>query len=112
MPVILKVLRKEYPTPTQLTRYKQEYQIARNLNLEGVIKAYCLESYQNTLIIIFEYFGRESLKILTGRRRFTVKDWLQIAIAIAEVLGKFIRLISFIKILIPAILFITLRLNN
>ena len=91
LPVILKVLRQEYPTPTQLTRYKQEYQIARNLNLEGVVKAYCLESYQNTLVIVFEDFGGESLKILTRKKSFSLKGWLQIAIAITEALDKIHR---------------------
>ena len=91
LPVILKVLRQEYPTPTQLTRYKQEYQIARNLNLEGVVKAYCLESYQNTLVIVFEDFGGESLKILAEKKSFSLKGWLQIAIAITEALGKIHR---------------------
>ena len=29
--VILKVLKQNYPTPTELTRYKQEYEITRSL---------------------------------------------------------------------------------
>ena len=29
--VILKVLKQDYPTPAELTRYKQEYEITRNL---------------------------------------------------------------------------------
>ena len=28
--VILKVLKEDYPTPQELTRYKQEYEITRN----------------------------------------------------------------------------------
>ncbi len=61
LPVILKVLKEDYPTPTKLTQYRQEYDITRNLNIEGVIKAYGLEKYQNTLVIILEDFGGESL---------------------------------------------------
>jgi serine/threonine protein kinase len=37
--VILKVLKEDYPTPQELTRYKQEYEITRNLNTDGVVKA-------------------------------------------------------------------------
>ncbi|HAJ63911.1 MAG TPA: hypothetical protein DCP31_35625, partial [Cyanobacteria bacterium UBA8543] len=55
--VILKFLREEYPTPEEIIRYKQEYKITHNLNLEGVVKAYSLEKYQNSLVIIFEDFG-------------------------------------------------------
>lgn len=40
--VILKVLKEDYPTPSELTRYKQEYEITRSLKIEGVIQAYDL----------------------------------------------------------------------
>ena len=88
LPVILKVLRQNYPTPTQLTRYKQEYQITHNLALEGVVKAYSLENYQNTLVIIFEDFGGESLRILLEQQQLTLKEFLQMALTITEALGK------------------------
>ncbi|MFM2379411.1 MAG: hypothetical protein RLZZ143_1989, partial [Cyanobacteriota bacterium] len=48
--VILKVLKSDYPTPAELIRYKQEYEITRSLNLPGVIKAYDLQKYQDTLV--------------------------------------------------------------
>src|SRR5689334_18940254 len=72
--VILKVLKEDYPTPQELTRYKQEYEITKNLNIEGVVKAYSLEPYQRTLVIILEDFGASSLKLLMngslGRQAF------------------------------------------
>ncbi len=88
LPVIFKVLRQDYPTSTQLTRYKQEYQITHDLKQRGVVKAYSLENHQNTLVIIFEDFGGESLRILTASKDFTLKEFLQIAIAISEALGN------------------------
>ncbi len=60
-PVILKLLKQDYPTPAQLVRYKQEYEITRSFNIQGVIKAYDLQEYQRTLVIILEDFGGESL---------------------------------------------------
>ena len=62
--VILKVLKQHYPTPSELTRYKQEYEITRNLDIDGVVKAYVLEPYQRTLVIILEDFGASSLRQL------------------------------------------------
>src|SRR4028119_575541 len=59
--VILKVLKQDYPTPAELTRYKQEYEITRSLNIEGVIKAYDLQDYQRSLVMLLEDFGGESL---------------------------------------------------
>ena len=41
--VILKVLKENYPTPAELTRYQQEYDIVCHLvDLKGVVKAYSL----------------------------------------------------------------------
>ena len=86
--VILKVLKEDYPTSAELTRYKQEYEIIRSLNLAGVIRAEALEKYQNTLILVLEDFGGESLQILIPNQRFTIKKVLSLAIKIAEVLGE------------------------
>ncbi|EDN66609.1 Serine/Threonine protein kinase and Signal Transduction Histidine Kinase (STHK) with GAF sensor [Beggiatoa sp. PS] len=68
--VILKVLKEDYPTPEELTRYHQEYEMTHDLDLAGVIKAYSIEKYQNTLVIILEDFGGESLKQLMADRPF------------------------------------------
>jgi serine/threonine protein kinase len=53
-PVILKVLKQDYPTPAELTRYKQEYEITRSFHLDSVIKAYDLQRYQNSLAMLLE----------------------------------------------------------
>jgi predicted ATPase/serine phosphatase RsbU (regulator of sigma subunit)/tRNA A-37 threonylcarbamoyl transferase component Bud32 len=85
--VILKLLKQDYPTPTELNRYKQEYAIARNLNLDGVVKAYSLEPYQRTLVIILEDFGASSLKQLIDGQPLALKEFLSIAIKTAETLS-------------------------
>jgi len=69
-PVILKLLKEDYPTPAELYRYQQEYEITRRLNIEGTIKAYELRKYQNTQLMLLEDFGGESLKIMLERRTF------------------------------------------
>jgi len=69
-PVILKMLKEDYPTPAELTRYRQEYEITHDLDLAGVINAYGIEKYQNTLVIILEDFGGESLKQLMANLQF------------------------------------------
>ena len=38
--MIVKLLKEDYPTPAELYRYQQEYEITRRLNLEETIKAY------------------------------------------------------------------------
>jgi predicted ATPase/signal transduction histidine kinase/tRNA A-37 threonylcarbamoyl transferase component Bud32 len=85
--VILKVLKEDYPTLEELRRYKQEYEITRNLDCNGVIKVYGLEPYQRSLVIILEDFGALSLKLLMQERSLSLTEFLRIAIAITESLG-------------------------
>ncbi|MEZ2248415.1 AAA family ATPase [Microcoleus sp.] len=92
-PVILKTLKQDYPTPAELTRYKQEYEIASNLNIEGVIKVYSLQAYQRMLVIVQEDFGGSSLKMLMNnpveaQNIASLRQFLHIAIKIAEILGN------------------------
>ncbi|MEG5000724.1 AAA family ATPase [Microcoleus sp. B4-D4] len=87
-PVILKLLKEDYPTPAELYRYQQEYEITRNLNLDETSKAYELRKHQNTQLILLEDFGGESLKIILKRRTFSVSEFLHIAIQTTKALGK------------------------
>jgi PAS domain S-box-containing protein len=92
IPVILKVLKQDYPTPVELTRYKQEYEITRSLNIDGVVKAYRQQDYQRTLVIILEDFGGESLKKLMNELEeefpMPLPKFLSLAIEITEILGR------------------------
>ncbi|MBD2199632.1 MULTISPECIES: AAA family ATPase [Calothrix] len=89
--VILKLLKEDYPTPAELYRYQQEYEITRSLNLEGIIKAYELRKYENTLLMLLEDFGGESLKILLPNISFSLPEFLNLAIQITDILGKIHR---------------------
>jgi len=88
LPVILKILKKEYPTPDEIRRYKQEYEIISHLNIDGVVRGYDLQKYENTPVIILEDFGGESLKKLMASRTFTLSETIQIAIKITSCLGQ------------------------
>ena len=87
-PVILKVLKQDYPTPSELTRYKQEYQITRSLKIAGAIATYDLLPYENTLAMVLEDFGGVSLDILLRSRKFTLSEFLYLAIEIADTLSR------------------------
>src|SRR6476469_1031214 len=91
--VILKVLKEDYPTPNKLTQYKQEYEITRNLNLDGVVKAFALLPYERTLVIILEDFGASSLQQLMNepvgvKHTPPLSEFLSIAIKKAQSLGN------------------------
>lgn len=86
--VILKVLKEDYPTASELTRYRQEYEITRSLELEGVIKVFGIESYQRTLAIILEDVEGQSLKACFQGNAIPLAEFLPLAISIVEVLGR------------------------
>ncbi|MGL4622421.1 MAG: AAA family ATPase [Chroococcidiopsis sp.] len=90
--VVAKVLKQDYPSAGELTRYRQEYEITRSLNIEGVIKAYSQQDYQRTLVILLEDFGGESLKRLQQQRAdfypMSLANFFSLAIAITDILGR------------------------
>ncbi|MUL38823.1 PAS domain S-box protein [Gloeocapsopsis dulcis] len=90
--VIAKVLKQDYPSPQELTRYRQEYEITRFLNIEGVVKAYSQQDYQRTLVLLLEDFGGESLECWMRQQLdfcpVPLSVFLNMAIAITDTLGK------------------------
>ncbi|NER96026.1 MAG: serine/threonine protein kinase, partial [Symploca sp. SIO1B1] len=86
--VILKILKQNYPSPQELTRYKQEYELTRYLQSDGVVETYDLIPYQRTLVIVLEDFGGQSLHNLTHGKALAIAEFLPIAIKITKVLGE------------------------
>ncbi|MEH2147934.1 MAG: AAA family ATPase [Nostoc sp.] len=91
--IIVKMLKLDYPSSQELTRYRQEYKITRFLNLEGVVKAYSQQDYQRTLVILLEDFGGESLEQWMHKRPdifcpMPLSQFLSLAIAICDILGR------------------------
>lgn len=90
--VVVKLLKQDYPDPQELTRYRQEYEITRSLNIKGVVKAYSQQNYQRTLVILLEDFGGESLEYWMQQRPgfcpMPLSMFFQLAIALTDTLGK------------------------
>ena len=99
--VVLKVLNKDYPTPEELARFRREYEMTCTVEGEGVIRTHGLEKSGNTLVIILEDFGGESLSKLlffkpadrepAVRRSLDLPGFLTLAIKVTEVLGQLHR---------------------
>ncbi len=88
-PVILKILKLEYPTPEAIARYKLEYEVCKQLShIDGVIKAYEFIKSQRFRCITFEDFGGESLRILKSSRIFNLAEILEIATQVAGILSE------------------------
>lgn len=90
-PVIIKLLRVEYPTLEDITRLRHEYSILQNLQSAGVIVAYQLEKYRHSFALILEDINGKSLKEIVTVEPLPIRDVLQIAIAIAQTLAELYR---------------------
>ncbi|MHC5747545.1 MAG: AAA family ATPase [Nostoc sp.] len=91
--IVVKMLKLDYPSPQELTRYRQEYKIISSLNLQGAVKAYSQQDYQRTLVILLEDFGAESLEQWMHKRPdifypMPLSTFLGLAIAICDILGR------------------------
>ncbi|MEG4231275.1 AAA family ATPase [Microcoleus sp. Pol11C3] len=86
--VIIKLLRADYPTLEEIMQLRHEYEISRHLNLEGIVKPYGLENHRNGLALILEDSKGEALKNFLNGRQLELKEFLEIAIQLADALGK------------------------
>jgi predicted ATPase/signal transduction histidine kinase/tRNA A-37 threonylcarbamoyl transferase component Bud32 len=86
--VIIKVLKDDYPTLEEIAKIRQEYQIIKDLNIEGIVKAYSLEKYQYKYALILEDFQGQSLNQVITSQRISLKEFLHIAISLADTLWQ------------------------
>ncbi|MEG4084824.1 AAA family ATPase [Microcoleus sp. POL10_C6] len=91
--VAIKVLRSQYPSFSELVQFRNQYTIAKNLNLPGIIETYSLETYHNSYALVMEDFGGISLKEWTEKRetRPTLIEFLQVAIDLSNILDILYR---------------------
>jgi len=99
-PVAIKLLRNDFPCFNELVHFRNQYVIAKNLEIPGSVKAYSLESYQNHYALVMEDFGGISLSSYLARlasesneplEGLPVSEFLPIAIQIANSLDGLYR---------------------
>ena len=103
-PVVLKVLRKEYPTTIEVARFQREFEIISEFHVEGVIQVFGIEHYKHTLVMVMEDFGGESLARLKerGSLQLNIFEFLNLAIQITNILDEIHRLEVIHKDINPA----------
>jgi predicted ATPase/GAF domain-containing protein/tRNA A-37 threonylcarbamoyl transferase component Bud32 len=87
-PVMFKTLRSEHPTPRQISGLRHEYEIMKNLNLDGVVKTYELLPFGEGLALVLEDFGGRPLSSIIQSRRLDIAGALEIIITLAHTLGQ------------------------
>ncbi|MCJ8281739.1 MAG: serine/threonine-protein kinase PknK, partial [Rivularia sp. ALOHA_DT_140] len=61
-PVVIKLMRKENPTPKEISQFRNQYFIGKNLNSSSIVKSYSLENYDRSYAFVMEDFGGISLR--------------------------------------------------
>ncbi|MCP4132042.1 MAG: SpoIIE family protein phosphatase [bacterium] len=82
---ILKELKSKDPTPSEIARFKQEYNLIRKIDIDGVIKTYEILEYDNKIALVLEDFNGISLENLD--KKMELKLFLLIAINLSNALG-------------------------
>src|SRR6476469_6463886 len=99
-PVAIKVLRNDFPRFNELVHFRNQYIIAKNLEIPGSVKAYSLESYHNHYALVMEDFGGISLTSYLARlasesqeplEGLPVSEFLPMAMQIANALDGLYR---------------------
>jgi predicted ATPase/class 3 adenylate cyclase/tRNA A-37 threonylcarbamoyl transferase component Bud32 len=87
LPVVIKVLKNDYPTTAELARYRHEFDITHSLDLAGVIRSYELRRHEKTLLMVLEDFGGMSIGSLLRDRPLSLDEFLDTAIQATVALG-------------------------
>ncbi len=88
LPVILKALGTDYPNPKDIAQLHHEYEITKTLTAKGIIPPLSLEMWNHLPVLILPDSGGISLKIFLQQCQLEIKDFLKIAIQLAQTLGE------------------------
>ncbi len=87
LPIVIKTLKDESPSPKDLEQLRHEYAIYQKLNASGlssILQVYGLLPFHNSLFLVLEDFGGRSLYQLFDKKGMSLKTFLTIGIKIAE----------------------------
>ncbi|MGD1700028.1 trifunctional serine/threonine-protein kinase/ATP-binding protein/sensor histidine kinase [Dapis sp. BLCC M229] len=85
-PIIIKLMAQEYPSFNELVQFRNQYAIAKNLDILGIIKPYSLLRYKNGYALIMEDIGAISLAEYQRQFSVSIEQFWEIALSITEIL--------------------------
>ncbi|GGA26196.1 serine/threonine-protein kinase [Okeania sp. KiyG1] len=84
--VVVKLMGNEYPSFNELVQFRNQYAIAKNLNIKGIVKPYSFLRYNNGYALIMEDIGAISLVEYQRQLSISVEQLIEIALQLAEIL--------------------------
>jgi serine/threonine protein kinase/signal transduction histidine kinase len=83
---ILKAPRSKKPTPAEIERLNYEHDIISHLNLDGIVKTYGIEYFDNTAALVLEDFKAVTLSTFIHNTKIDLNTFFTIAAKLAETL--------------------------
>ncbi|PMB52694.1 serine/threonine protein kinase [Fischerella thermalis CCMEE 5201] len=90
-PVVIKLMRNEYPSFNELVQFRNQYTIAKNLDIPGIVQPLSLETHGNRYALVMEDFGGISLQEWMKQNIASVEEFLDIAIQTTLIIEKLHR---------------------
>ncbi|MDF0556902.1 AAA family ATPase [Kamptonema sp. UHCC 0994] len=84
--VVIKILHQDYPSFKELLQFRNQYAIAKNLDIPGIVHPYSLEACGNSYALVMEDFGGMSLRDYARSVALSVPEVLEIALQVANIL--------------------------
>ncbi|MEA5553757.1 AAA family ATPase [Anabaena cylindrica UHCC 0172] len=88
LPVVIKVLQRKYPTFGELVQFRNQYAIAKNLPIGGIIQPLSLEKFGNSYALVMADWGGVSLEKYIQQHQLDLTDKLAIALQITDILHE------------------------
>ncbi|MBE9101861.1 ATP-binding sensor histidine kinase [Vacuolonema iberomarrocanum] len=85
-PVVIKMLRQAYPSFRELVQFRNQYTIAKDLPISGIIHPLRLEQFGNAQVLVMEDWGGISLGKYSQQKPLDVSEVLAIALQLADIL--------------------------
>ncbi|MGB3570882.1 MAG: AAA family ATPase, partial [Phormidesmis sp.] len=86
-PVLLKVLKAEYPTFAELVRFRNQYIVAKALDLPGVVQPLALEAYRNQYVLVLPDEGYVDLAA-HFQPPISLAEFFPLALQLAQILQR------------------------
>ncbi|MEM7555586.1 MAG: AAA family ATPase, partial [Cyanobacteria bacterium P01_A01_bin.84] len=86
-PVVIKLLKNPYPNFNELLQFRNQYTITKNLDIPGIIRPYCLETYQSGYALVMEDMKGMSLdEYMQMGHISSIEDVLIIILQVSKIL--------------------------
>ncbi|MFP3980731.1 MAG: diguanylate cyclase [Desulfobacterales bacterium] len=85
---VIRLLHAPAISEQEAVRFRREFENIKNLDIEGILRPYELIEHENGFALVMADFPGRSLKTRIGASGMDVAEFLEIAVCLAEILGR------------------------